>query len=61
MVFIIIIMIIMVAFSSFVRILGDYSIVHSLPVLFFFFEVEISSHALIPLFTPGSGPIGSAS
>ena len=59
MVFIIIIMIIMVAFSSFVRILGDYSIVHSLPVLFFFFEVEISLHTLIPLLRKGSVHSGS--
>ena len=32
-----------------VRILEEFSTIHSLLVLFFFFEVEISSHILIPL------------
>ena len=49
-----------VAFSSLARTLGECSIIHSLPalvfllLLFFFFEVEIGSHTLIPFFRPGS-------
>ena len=44
-----------VAFSSLASIWGECLAVHSPPVLFssFFFEVEISWHALIPLFRPG--------
>ena len=48
-------------FCTLARIWGECSIIHSPPVLFFFFfEVEICSHALIPLFMPGSVHSGSA-
>ena len=43
------------------RILGECSTIHFPPVLFFFFEVEISLLTLIPLFMPGSVHSGSAS
>ena len=47
---------------SLARILGECSIFHSPPALFFFsFEVEINSRTLIPLFRPGSVHSGSAS
>ena len=48
------------AFSSLARILGECSTIHSLPALFFFFfEVEISLRTRIPLFVPGSVHNGS--
>ena len=47
-------LVVVVAFPSLVRILGESSTIHSPPTLFFFFfEVEISSHAVIPLFVTG--------
>ena len=46
------------AFSSLVRILGECSTIHSLPVLFFFSKVEIASCTLIPLFMQGSAHSG---
>ena len=48
--------VVVVAFSSRARILGECSTFHSPPALFFFnfFFMEISSRALIPLFRPGS-------
>ena len=51
------------AFSSLAWTLGEGSTIHSSPVLFFFFffEVEISSRTLIPLFMPGSVHSSSAS
>ena len=57
---------VVVAFSSLARILGECSTIHPLTVLFlgFFFlvfEVEISSLTLFPLFKPGSVHTGSAS
>ena len=66
----------MVAFSSLAMILGECSTIHSLPLcvcvcvracvracvrVCVCFEVEISSHTLIPLFVPGSIHNGSAS
>ena len=55
-----------VAFSWHVRILGEFSTIHSSPSLlflssFFFFIVEISSCTLIPLLRPGSVHSGSTS
>ena len=56
-----------VAFSLLVRILGECLTTHSPPaflcvcVCFCFFEVEISSHTLLPLFRPGSVKSGSVS
>ena len=48
------------AFSSLARILGECSTSHSPPALFvLFFEVEISSRILIPLYKPGSVHSGS--
>ena len=57
---------VVVAFSSLARIWGKCSTIHSPPALyffsfFFFFDVEISSRALIPLFMAGSVHSGSAS
>ena len=50
--------VVVVAFTSFARILGECLTTHSLPALhlffFFFFEVEFSSRTLFPLFMPGS-------
>ena len=46
-------MVVVVAFSSRVRILGECLTSKSPPALFFFFKVEISLCTLIPLFTPG--------
>ena len=51
----------MMPFSSLARISGECSTIHSPLSLFFFFEVEISSRTLIPLFMPGSVHSGSAS
>ena len=53
----------MMSLSSLVRIWGECLTIHSMPVFFFlfFFKVEISSHASIPLFVPGSVHLGSAS
>ena len=45
-----------VAFSWLARILGEWSDIHSPPVPFFFFEVEISSCTLIPVFYARTGP-----
>ena len=45
--------VVVVAFSSRARILGECSTIHS-PPAFLFFLVEIISRVLIPLFTPGS-------
>ena len=58
--------VVVVAFSSLVRILGECSTIHSPPVLFFFFsllfqKVEINLCTLTPLFRPGSVHSGSAS
>ena len=55
--------VVMVAFSSHARILGECLTIHSLPVLYynFFFKVEISLRKLVPLFTPGLVHSGSAS
>ena len=50
----------MVAFTSLARILGKCSTIQSMPAPFFF-EVEISSRTVIPLFMPGSVHSGSAS
>ena len=56
-----------VAFFSLVRILGECSIIHFSPALFFFLgggegvKVEIRSRTLIPLFRLGSVHSGSAS
>ena len=47
--------------SSQARILGECSTIHSLPALFFFFEVETSLHMLILLSMKGSVHSGSAS
>ena len=47
------------AFSSHAKILGECSTIHSLPGLFF--KVEISSRKLIPLFRSGSVHSGSVS
>ena len=52
---------VLLASSTLARVLGDCSTIHCLPALFFFFIVEISSRAQIPLFTPGSVHCGSAS
>ena len=52
--------VVVVTFSSLARIFGECSIIHSLPALFFF-KVEISSHALFPLFMWGSVHSGSVS
>ena len=52
-------MVVVVAFSLLVRILGECSTFHFLPVLFFF-EVEISLCTLIPLFMLGSVHSSSA-
>ena len=55
---------VVVAFSSLARILGECSTFFlrlGFFLLFFFFKVEISSHTLIPLFRPGSVHSGSAS
>ena len=50
------------AFSSLARILGECSTTCFKPAsFFFFFEVEISSLTLIPLYRPGSVHSGSAS
>ena len=58
-------MMVVEAFPSLARILGECSTIHSPPALFSFcfcfFEVEISSRTLIPLFRPGSVLSGSAS
>ena len=56
-------MVVVVAFPSRARSLGECLTIHSLPALFFFlfFKVEISSRKLIPLFRPGSVHSGSAS
>ena len=43
------------------EVFGKCLTVHSQPFTFFFFNVEISSRTLIPLFTPGSVHSGSAS
>ena len=51
-----------VALASLVRILGECSTIQHLPVcvcVCVCFEVEISSHTLIPLFMPGSVHSGS--
>ena len=53
------VVVVVVAFSSRARILGECSTSHSPPALFFFY-VEISSRTLIPLFRPGSVHSGSA-
>ena len=54
--------VVMVAFCSHARILGECLTIHSPPVLFsFFFLVEISLRTLISLFTPGLVHSGSAS
>ena len=54
-----VVILMVVAFSSLARILGECSTTHLPPALFF--EVEISSHTLISLFRPGSVHSGSAS
>ena len=51
--------IVVVAFSALPRILGECSTIFRLH-FFFFFEVEIGSHARIPLFRTGSERSGSA-
>ena len=53
-------LLVVVAFSSHARILGECSTFYSPPALFFF-KVETSLHTLSPLFRPGSVHIGSAS
>ena len=53
------VVVVVVAFSSRARILGEYSTNYSPSTLFF--KVEISSRTLIPLFRPGSVHGGSAS
>ena len=45
---------VVVAFFLACEDLGECSINHSPPTLFFFFKVEISSRTLIPLFRPGA-------
>ena len=57
----VVVVVVVMAFSSLARILGECSTIHSLPALFFFFLVEISSRILIPLFMPESVQSGSAS
>ena len=52
---------VVVAFSSLVRVLGEYSTSYSPPALLFPFWVEISSSTVIPLFRPGSVHSGLAS
>ena len=52
--------IVVVAFCSLVRMLGEWLTIQSSPALFFF-KVEISSCTLIPLFRSGSSHNGSAS
>ena len=51
---------VMVALSLIARIWRKCLTIHSLPVLFFFSEVEIGSYILIPLFRPRSVHSGSA-
>ena len=67
---VVVVVVVMVAFSSLARIWGETLTIHSQPALVFvlllffvvvFFEVEISSCTLIPLFMPGSVHSGSAS
>ena len=54
--------VVVLAFSSLARILGECSTIQSPPAFFkFFFKVEISSHTLSPLFRPESVHSGSAS
>ena len=62
----IVMVVVVVAFSSCARILGECLTIHYLPALLFLFFVlvfivEISSRTLIPLFRPGSVHSGSAS
>ena len=54
---------VVVAFPSLARILGECSVIHSLPALFVFVfvEVKISSRTLIPLSRPGLVHSGSVS
>ena len=57
-------LLVVVAFSSLARILGECSTIHSQPALFSsssFFKVEVSSRTLIPLFRPRSVHSGSGS
>ena len=57
----VVVVVVVVAFSWLVRILGECSTIHSPPALFLFFsEVEISLCTLIPLLMPGSVHSGSA-
>ena len=66
---VVMVVVVVVAFSSRARILGEYSTLHSSHSLFFnvylfyffFFNVEISSRTLIPLFRSESVNGGSAS
>ena len=53
--------VVVVAFSSLPRILGECSTIHSPFAFFLSFQVEISSRALNPLFRPRSVHNGSAS
>ena len=67
---VVVVVVVVVAFSSLARISGECSTIHFLPALFlspclrlfffFFFDVQISSRTLIPLFMPGSVHSGSA-
>ena len=52
--------VVVVAFSSLAKILGECSTTESPSALFFFFEVEISSRTLVILFMPGSVHSGLA-
>ena len=58
-------MIMMMAFSSLARILGECLTIYSPRVLFFFFfvcfKVDISSRTLIPLFMPGQSIVAQPS
>ena len=56
---VLLISVVVVAFPMLVRILGECSTIHSPPALFF--EVQINSRTLIPLFRPGSAHSYSAS
>ena len=52
----VVVLVVVVAFSSPAKILGEWSTIHFPPALFFFFffQVKISSRTLIPLFRLGS-------
>ena len=56
---VVVVVVVVVAFSSRARILGECSKIHFPPAaFFFFFEVEISSRTLIPLFGQDQSTVG---